>query len=134
MASGIPGLDHVTGGGLPAGEVTLLAGATGVGKTVLAGQFLAVGITGHGEPGVFVSLAEAPGKVRRFMATFGWDVAAWEAADTWEFVDGSPSGEHEIVVGDNFDFTPLVARVAAAVHQIGAKRVVFDSLSHLLFR
>lgn len=134
IASGIPGLDHVSGGGLPAGEVTLLAGATGAGKTVLAGQFVAVGITEHGEPGVFVSLAEAPGKVRRFMATFGWDVAAWEEAETWAFVDGSPSGQQEIVVGDNLDFTPLVARAAAAVHQIGARRLVLDSLSHLLFR
>lgn len=134
MPSGIPGLDHVTGGGLPAGEVTLLAGATGTGKTVLVGQFLAAGITEHGEAGVFVSLTEMPAKVRRFMATFGWDVVAWEAAGTWAFVDGSLSGQHETVVGDDLDFTPLVARAAAAIQQVGAKRVVVDSLSHLLFR
>jgi circadian clock protein KaiC len=134
MPSGIFGLDHVTGGGLPAGEVTLVAGATGTGTTVISGQFLAAGITEHGEPAVFVSLAEVPGKVRRLMATLGWDIDAWEAAGTWAFVDGSPSGQDEIVVGDNLDFTPLVARTAAAVHQVGAKRVVVDSLSHLLFR
>ncbi len=42
--SGIPGLDLVTGGGLPAGRLTLVAGTAGSGKTLLAVQFLADGI------------------------------------------------------------------------------------------
>jgi circadian clock protein KaiC len=134
LATGIPGLDHITGGGLPQGKVTLVTGATGTGKTVLAGQFLAAGITAFGEPGVFVTLEERVDKVHRFMRTFGWDVPAWEAQGKWAFVDASTGDEHEIVMGEDFDFTALVGRVAAAVEQVGAKRVVVDSLSHVLAR
>jgi circadian clock protein KaiC len=41
LASGIPGLDALTGGGLPKGETTLLCRTTGTGKSVLSMQFLA---------------------------------------------------------------------------------------------
>ena len=134
IPSGIPGLDQVTEGGLPAGEVTLLAGTTGTGKTLISSQFLAAGIMTYGEPGVFVTLGEAPAKLRRFMAAMGWDVAGWEAAGTWAFVDGSPSGDREVVVGEAFDFAPLLARVQAAVKRVGAHRVVLDSISNILSR
>lgn len=134
LVTGIPGFDHITGGGLPEGSVTLLAGTAGSGKTVLGGQFLAAGVTGPAQPGVFVTLEEWPAKIRRFLGTFGWDVTAWEAQGTWAFVDASPGLDHEVVIGDEFDFTALMARVADAVERIGAKRVVVDTLSHVLAR
>ncbi len=134
LATGIPGLDHITGGGLPEGSVTLLAGTTGTGKSVLGGQFLAAGITDHAQPGVLVTLEESPHKIRRFLGTFGWDIRAWEAQGTFAFVDASPGGDHEVFVGEEFDFTALLARVRATVERIGAKRVVLDSLSHVFAR
>ena len=134
VSTGIPGLDHVTGGGLPDGEVTLLAGTTGTGKTVMASQFLVAGITDFAEPGVYVTFAEGPEKIRRFTGTFGWDVGAWETQGKWAFVDASPGPEREVVVGEDFDFTALVARITAAVNDIRARRVVLDSVSHVLSR
>lgn len=132
--TGIPGFDHVSGDGLPAGEATLVAGTTGTGKTVLAAQFLVAGITGFAQPGVFVAFEEPPDKIRRFMAGFGWDIGSWEADGTWAFVDATPTGEIEVVIGDDLDFGPLVARVGAAVEATGARRVVIDSLSAPLVR
>ena len=41
--TGIQGLDEITGGGLPRGRSTLLAGGTGCGKTLLGLQFLVTG-------------------------------------------------------------------------------------------
>ena len=38
--TGISGLDQITGGGLPQGRVTLVAGSAGAGKTLLGLQFL----------------------------------------------------------------------------------------------
>jgi circadian clock protein KaiC len=135
VPTGIPGLDHLTDGGLPEGVSTLVAGATGTGKTVLGTQFLAAGVTQHGQPGVYVTLEEPPAKVRRGVAGFGWDVAAWERKGTWRFVDASPHvGEVEIVVGDDLDFTPLLARIAEAVEQIGARRLAVDSLAAVFGR
>ncbi|HEV2065639.1 MAG TPA: ATPase domain-containing protein, partial [Thermomicrobiales bacterium] len=38
MKTGVPGLDAVLGGGLPAGRTCLIAGAPGTGKTTLGNQ------------------------------------------------------------------------------------------------
>ena len=46
VGSGIPGLDHVSRGGFPAGRVVVVDGPAGSAKTVLAGQFLAAGAAG----------------------------------------------------------------------------------------
>ena len=43
--TGIQGLDEITGGGLPRGRPTLVCGAAGCGKTLLAMQFLVRGAT-----------------------------------------------------------------------------------------
>ena len=43
--AGISGLDDVTGGGIPRGRPTLVCGPAGCGKTLLAIEFLARGIT-----------------------------------------------------------------------------------------
>ena len=48
-ATGISGLDAVTGGGLPAGRPTLICGAAGCGKTLFGMTFLVKGGTDHGE-------------------------------------------------------------------------------------
>ena len=44
-STGIEGLDEITGGGLPAGRATLICGAAGCGKTMLAIEFLVRGAT-----------------------------------------------------------------------------------------
>src|SRR5581483_9390065 len=127
----IPGLDHVTGGGLPQGEVTLLAGTTGTGKSVMAAQFLVSGVTDAAQAGVFVTTEERPEKIRRVLGTLGWDVRAWEAQGRWAFVDASAGAHPETVLGDELDLSPLITRIGRAVERIGAKRVVIDSLSRL---
>lgn len=135
LATGIPGLDRICGGGLPAGAVTLLAGTSGSGKSVLGAQFLAAGIRDAHEAGVLVTLEERPEKIRRFMTSLGWDVAGWEAQGSWAFFDGSPGPDREIVVGEGaVDLTSLISRIAAVVTRVGAKRVVIDSVSEALIR
>ncbi|MET0857246.1 MAG: ATPase domain-containing protein [Telluria sp.] len=48
LASGVPGLDAMLGGGVPQGYALLLAGPSGVGKSVLASQFLVEGARAGG--------------------------------------------------------------------------------------
>src|SRR4030042_516961 len=59
--TGIKGLDEVTKGGLPKGRPTLVCGGAGSGKTLLAAEFLVRGALQFGDPGVFMSFAEASG-------------------------------------------------------------------------
>jgi len=127
LATGIPGFDHVTMGGLPLGRTTLLIGPAGSAKTVVAGQFLAEGVL-RGQPGVFVTFEESTDDLRLNLSTLGWDIPAWEAADLWRFVDASPvAGTEQVEVGD-YNFSGLLARIGQAVDQTAAQRVVIDSI------
>jgi circadian clock protein KaiC len=133
VPAGIPGIDLITYGGLTRDRLTLVSGTAGSGKTVFANQFLAVGIRDADEPGVFVTSEERPEAIRRNVRSFGWDLAAWEEAGKWRFVDASPRHEVETVfTGGSYDLQPLLARVLGAVDEIGARRAALDSLGALI--
>jgi circadian clock protein KaiC len=133
LATGIPGFDQIAGGGLPVGRNTLVTGSAGAGKTVFAVQFLVEGIRQFGQPGVFVTLGEEPDDIRRDAASLGYDLAAFEQDGSWRFVDASPTGDEDVVVG-RFDFSGLTARILAAVREVAASRVAIDSVSSAFTR
>ena len=62
VAMGVPGLDEMLGGGLPAGYSLLLVGPSGSGKTILTTQFLAEGAR-RGEPGVIAAFEKSPSQL-----------------------------------------------------------------------
>jgi circadian clock protein KaiC len=130
--SGIEGLDAVTGGGLPSDRVTLVSGTAGSGKTLLGVQFLAEGVLRHQERGVFVTFEERPAAITQNFRSFGWDIAAWQSAGDWTFVDASPNLDAETVVTGEYDLSSLVLRVRHAVESSGAKRVAIDSTGSLI--
>lgn len=133
LVTGLSGFDEISAGGLPAGSSTLVTGTVGSGKTVFALQFLAEGIRQMDQPGVFVTFGEPAEKMRRFVVEFGWDVPTWEAEGRWTFVDATPGvGDASVIVGEHYDLTVLLHRIAGAVERTGAKRVVIDSMGVLL--
>ena len=131
----INGFDQLIDGGLPDRSVSIVGGTPGSGKTIFAASFLAGGITGAGESGVFVTFEESPERIRKSLTGFGWDIAVWEAEDQWAFVDSSPrpDDEPQTQTGD-FDLSGFVARIEHAVRKTSAKRVVLDSLTAVLGR
>lgn len=62
VAMGVPGLDDMLGGGLPAGYSLLVVGPSGSGKTILATEFLAEGLR-RGEPGVIAAFEKSPSQL-----------------------------------------------------------------------
>jgi circadian clock protein KaiC len=134
LPTGIPGLDQIMVGGVPASRPTLLAGTAGSGKTVMAVQFLAEGIRQFDEPGVFVTFEEPPLEIKRHGASLGFDIQAWEGEGRWAFVDASLPASEEDEVAGRYDFGALVARIEQAVRGIGAKRVGLDSLGAVFAR
>ena len=72
--TGIRGLDEITGGGLPAGRPTLVCGAAGCGKTLLAMEFLVRGAIEHNEPGVFMTFEETDQELADNVASLGFDL------------------------------------------------------------
>jgi circadian clock protein KaiC len=128
VPTNIHGLDVVTKGGLPQGRCTLIAGGPGCGKTVLALQILVNGAK-QGEPGIFVAFEEDAARIVINSATFGWDLPDLENKKLF-FLDGKPRPD-DIWAGD-FDLSGMLAVLKAKADQLGAKRIVFDSVDVLL--
>src|SRR5271154_5165617 len=73
-ATGIQGLDEITGGGLPRGRPTLISGGAGSGKTLFGLEFLVRGATQFGEAGVFMSFEESIPDLTKNVASLGFDL------------------------------------------------------------
>src|SRR5271154_2615416 len=73
-ATGIEGLDEITGGGLPAGRPTLVCGSAGCGKSMMAVEFLVRGATQFGEPGVLMTFEESADDIAKNVASLGFNV------------------------------------------------------------
>lgn len=136
VKTGIPGMDEILRGGIPERNVVLLSGGPGTGKTIFGEQFLYYGLT-QGEPGVLVALEEHPAQIKRGMAQFGWDVKPYEENGQFAIVDAFTGGigeyakKERYVVRDPSDVALLVDVLRDAVRDLGAKRVVIDSVTTL---
>lgn len=126
--TGIRGLDDITSGGLPQGRGTLLAGGPGSGKTVVALQTLVNGAV-NGEPGIFVAFEEDSSRIIANAGTFGWNLPELENKELF-FLDAKP--RPDVVCAGQFDLSSLLASLKVKVDQMGAKRIVFDSIDVLL--
>ncbi len=135
MKTGIAGFDQIAEGGLPQNRTTLVAGSSGSAKTVLAVQFLIMGVRSAGEAGVFVTFEESVEDIRKNMHNFGWDIEELERDGKFVFIDGSvhPEDENTVIAG-SYDLGALLARIENAVAKSGAKRVALDSIGAVISR
>ncbi|MFC5498104.1 circadian clock protein KaiC [Caenimonas terrae] len=127
--TGITGFDQMTGGGLPPGRTTLLAGGPGSGKSIFAMQFLVHGATACDEPGIFVAFEEAPARLVANLAGFGWPLETLQPHKLF-FLDAQPAPD--LVQSGSFDLAGMLAALGAQAAAMGARRIVFDALDILL--
>ena len=129
-ATGIEGFDDLTLGGLPTGRPTLVCGSAGCGKTLFASTFLFNGARLHDEPGVFVTFEERPIDIVANVESLGFDLQGLidQSRIHIEHIEIDPSEVAEI--GD-YDLEALFLRLEFAVDQIGAKRIVLDTIESL---
>jgi circadian clock protein KaiC len=125
-SSGINGLDEITEGGLPKGRPTLICGSAGCGKTMFAMQFLVEGAQ-NDEPGVFVSFEETQEELEKNFASLGIDLKTLEEQKKFA-VEYIYMERSEIEETGEFDLEGLFIRLVYAVKQIGAKRIVLDTI------
>ena len=128
VPSGVPGLDGMTGGGLPRGRTTLVCGGPGCGKTLLATQFLVRGAIDHGEPGVLISFDESAAQITANVQSLGWDVD--ELAAEGRIAVDSIGAVTSSTAGD-WDLEALFIRLQMAIATVGATRVVLDTIEVL---
>ena len=119
LATGVPGLDEMTGGGIPAGDVVLLTGPAGSGKTTFATQFVAQGLR-DGEGCVVAVFEEYP---EAYLAR-----AKTVSVDFSDMIEG---GRLAVTYLRPLDLSvdEMLAEIQSAVERVHATRVVIDSLS-----
>ncbi len=126
IATGIEGLDRMTGGGFVERSANLVEGAPGTGKTTLGLQFLIKGIEERGEAGLYVTFEEFPVQLYNDAARMGWDLRKYEAEGRLRIRFTTPMEllqSLEEIDGD----------LEREIEEFCIKRVVVDSLSHFEF-
>lgn len=123
IKTGIPGVDEMTGGGLPEKSVTLVSGPPGMGKSNFALQFIYHGAKDYGEPGVYLTVEDTPQNVKKYGAAFGWDFDSLEKEDKVAIVTQTIYGglKKEQTKQESSE------TLNQAIERIKAKRIVLDS-------
>jgi circadian clock protein KaiC len=128
--SGIKGLDQITDGGLPEGRSTLVCGSAGCGKTVLGMEFLVRGALQYDESGVFMAFEETEEDLMENFSSLGFNLPTLierkKIAIDHVFIDRS-----EIQETGEYDLEGLFIRLGMAIDQLGARRVVLDTIESL---
>ena len=127
--TGIVGFDEIAGGGLPSGRPTLVCGPPGTGKSLFAMQFLVNGVTRYGEPGVFLSFEESHAEVLANVGSLGYGLDGLERNGTL-LIDALTLEPEPVDTGE-FNLEAMMVRLAWAVEQVGARRVVIDNVEAL---
>lgn len=128
--TGIPGMDEITGGGLPKGRPTLVAGGAGCGKTLFAMEFLVNGAIQHNEPAVFIAFEENADELAQNVASLGFDLKKLRKEKKL-IIDYVRVERSEIEETGDYDLEGLFIRLGHAIDSIGAKRVALDTVEVL---
>jgi len=128
--TGIQGLDDITHGGLPKGRPTLVSGGPGSGKTLLGISFLVEGARRFDEPGVLLTFEENAEELAQDVRSLGYDLDEL-CAEKKLLVDYVHVDRAEIEETGEYDLEGLFVRLEHAINEIGAKRVVLDTIETL---
>jgi circadian clock protein KaiC len=128
--TGIEGFDDLTLGGLPSGRPSLVCGSAGCGKTLFASTFLIHGARFFDEPGVFVTFEERPVDIVSNVSSLGFAVDDL-IAEGKILIEHIAVDSSEVAEVGEYDFEALFLRLEFAIDQIGAKRIVLDTIESL---
>jgi circadian clock protein KaiC len=123
IESGVPGFDSLLDGGIPKGNVVLLAGRAGTGKSIFSAQYLYYGSKELGEKTLYISFVEDKERLYRNMERFGLSLEAMEKKGLMKVLslEVPPSG------GQN----KVAEEIIGAFEEFKPSRAVLDPFSVL---
>jgi circadian clock protein KaiC len=124
IPTGIEGLDAMIEGGLIRGDMHLLAGAPGTGKTILASTFAYNAVTNLKEKVVYATFEESTEYLERNMKKLGIDFSAAEKAGTLHVID------LDALKGKELENN--IQLLLSAVKETKSTILIIDSLTALL--
>src|SRR6185312_11067502 len=126
---GIEGLDEILAGGLSRGNVFLLEGAPGSGKTTVALQFLLEGAA-RAERSLYITMSETEKELREGAASHGWTLPP--EIEVFELIppESALNTEHQqsLLYSSDLELNEATRQIFAAVERVKPVRVVIDSL------
>jgi circadian clock protein KaiC len=122
IKTGIAGLDEVLLGGIPHGNLIVVQGTSGSGKTLLGMEFIYQGIIQFNEPGIIVVFETSPGKIIRDAAALGWNFEELQEQKKLQIVFTTPEVlNQELRAPDS-----LLLETAV---EMGARRIFIDGIN-----
>jgi circadian clock protein KaiC len=134
--TGIEGLDSILEGGIPRGNMVLVAGSVGTGKTTLCLEFLVHGAE-RGERSLFLSVTEASRKLKQNLSTFEFfhtdlvDNGSLVFVDLPQIYERLGLGREELT---SEEIGILLRSIRDLVRSLGIRRLVLDSLTSVCYR
>ncbi|MBI4360504.1 AAA family ATPase [Candidatus Micrarchaeota archaeon] len=115
--TGISGLDKALNGGIPNGNIVLISGGAGTGKTTLCLQFLVEGAK-NGEKTLYISTEQNDGEIKRQAEPYGWQIAELEEKNLFKVL-------HVNILKDEDN----LEKIKKTIEELKPERIVLDSLS-----
>ncbi len=134
--TGVEILDLDLGGGIPCGNIVLISGASGVGKTTFSMQFLIDGVK-KGEKSVFFTATETIQKLKKYQGVFDFFDEKYIKSGDLIVIDLWSISDKLGLSPDHYTFEEaniLFEVIRDIVKEVGAKRLVLDSITSLCYR
>lgn len=122
--TGINGFDELIEGGIPKGSFVVVTGGPGTGKTILASQFIANGVTKFNEKCLFISVEQPADEIVSQASQFGWDFNKMENEGKLKIVSLGPQKLFEMKTLDE---------IKELVQSNHFDRIVIDSITSLVY-
>lgn len=127
IGSGIPGLDEILRGGLPAANLYMLQGDPGAGKTTAALQFLRAGVA-EGERCIYVSLSQTAAELESIAQSHGWTLDGIRVEELSASDAVSGAADQTIFQSAELRLDETRQAVERAIDDYKPSRLVYDSL------
>ncbi len=118
--TGIQGLDKALNGGFPDGNLVLLSGGAGTGKSTLALHYLVNGAMLFGERGLYISTEQSEDDLQKAASQFGWNLIDLQNKNLLRII------YYKVLSEDHF-----LQKIEAEVSTFKPRRILIDSMTTL---